>query len=118
MRRSLVFLAVALALSSATAQAPLSGRGDGSPIAVQPIQIGPRSEGGGAVDQQRAREQGQGWQPAGPQAVSPPAPLSNCNAGGCWDSQGRRYNATGDGLRFINPEGRLCEANGKFIHCN
>ena len=118
MSRPLIFLAMALAVTSALAETPSSGTGGGAPIAVQPIQIGPLSDGGGAVDRLRAREQEQAWQPAAPRAAPPPAPLSNCDAGGCWDSQGNRYNNTGDGARLISPEGRPCQTNGKFIHCN
>lgn len=118
MIRSLVSLAVALAVTGAWAQVPIAGTGDGSPVTVQPVQMGPPRDGGGAADRQRAREQGQAMQPAAPRAAPPPAPLSSCNAGGCWDSQGNRYNGTGDGSRFISPEGRLCQTNGKFIHCN
>jgi hypothetical protein len=116
MSRPLFFLVMALGVASATAQSPISGSGNGAPIAVQPIQIGPRSDGGGVVDRQRAREQDQAWQPTAPRAA--PAPLSNCNAGGCWDSQGNRYNGTGDGSRLVSPEGRQCQTQGQFIHCN
>jgi len=45
--------------------------------------------------------------------------LSNCNDGGCWDSQGNRYDSTGgNGSRLISPDGRLCQTRGQFIHCN
>ncbi|MDM0025474.1 hypothetical protein [Variovorax saccharolyticus] len=110
MNRPLVFLAMALALAGAAAQAP---------IAVQPVQIGRPSDSGsgsGAVDRQRPREQDPAWQPTAPGAA--PAPLGSCNAGGCWDSQGNRYNSTGDGSRFISPQGRPCQVNGQFIQCN
>jgi hypothetical protein len=117
MSRPLVFLALALAVTGAAAQAPIAVTGGGSPVIVPPIQIG-RPYDGGAADRQRAREQEQATPPAAPRAAPPPAPLSSCNAGGCWDSQGNRYNGTGDGSRFISPEGRLCQAHGKFIHCN
>jgi hypothetical protein len=109
MSRPLVFLAIALAFTGAAAQAP---------IAVPPIPIGRPYDGFGAADRQRAREQEQPMQPAAPRAAPLPAPLSSCNAGGCWDSQGNRYNGTGDGSRFVSPEGRLCQTHGQFIHCN
>ena len=117
-RPPLVFLAVALAVNGAVAQVPMAGAGGGSPVKVEPVQIGPPSDGGRPVDRQRAQEQAPSTQPAAPRTAPPPAPLSNCNAGGCWDSQGNRYNDTGDGSRFISPQGRLCQTNGKFIHCN
>ena len=109
------FLAVALAASGAIAQVPAAG-----PIAVQPVQIGPPRDSSGAAERQRAQERDPATPPAAPRAASPPppAPLSGCNAGGCWDSQGRQYNGTGDGSRYLSPEGRLCQTHGKFIHCN
>jgi len=109
------FLAAALAATVAVAQVQPPGAGAGGPVAVQPIQV-PRYDGGTTAERQRA--------PAPPPAPTqaapspPPAPLGSCNAGGCWDSQGRRYDGTGDGSRYISPEGRLCQAHGKFIHCN
>jgi len=53
-------------------------------------------------------------------AVSPPqpAPLGSCDGGGCWDSGGNRYNSTGDGSRFLDKNGKLCTASGKFMTCN
>jgi len=117
MIRSLVFLAAVIAAAGATAQVPIAGSGSGAPIAVPPVQIGP--PGAGAADRQPAREPEHTTQPAAPRTTSPPpVPLSNCNAGGCWDSQGNRYNGTGDGARYVSPEGRLCQTHGKFIHCN
>lgn len=118
MSRAVVFLAVTLAVSGAAAQAPISVTGGGSPIAVPPVQIGRPYDNRGAADALRAREQDQAQPPAIPQPAPSPVPLGNCTAGGCWDSQGKLYNSTGDGSRFISPEGRLCQTNGKFIQCN
>ncbi|MDM0111339.1 hypothetical protein QTI66_04215 [Variovorax sp. J22R133] len=118
MRRRFVFLAVALAVTGATAQVPIAGTGVGSPIKVQPIQIGPPADGGAAARRQGAQEPEEARQPAAPRTAPLPTPLGNCNAGGCWDSQGNRYNSTGDGSRYVSPEGRLCQTNGNFIHCN
>lgn len=119
MSRPLVLLAVApviaLFVAGAAAQTPVTVVGNGAPIAVQPIQIGPAG-GSGTVDLKRAQGQSEAWQPAAPGAA--PAPLGGCNAGGCWDSQGNRYNSTGDGSRFVSPEGRMCEKSGQFIRCN
>lgn len=116
MNRLLVFIAFMLAIFNAPAQAPVAP--GGSPIAVQPIQIGPPSDGSGAAFARRLQEQEQARQPALPPPAPSPAPLSNCNGSGCWDSQGNLYNSTGDGSRFVSPQGKLCQANGKFMYCN
>ena len=118
MKRLVVFAALTLAISDATAQAPVALTGGGSPIAVPPIQIGPPYDGSGAALGRRVQEQEQARQPVLPRPSPSPVPLSNCNGGGCWDSQGNLYNSTGDGSRFVSPEGKLCQANGKFIYCN
>jgi hypothetical protein len=108
MRRPLaILLAVALAGGGVMAQ---------TPIKVQPVEIG-RPPADIAADRQQGE---QATQPpaAPPRAAAPPTPLGTCNAGGCWDSQGQRYNSTGDGSRFIGPDGRMCQANGQFMHCH
>lgn len=74
--------------------------------------------GGGAADQQFEIEQERLRQAAAAKAAQPPAMLTNCNAGGCWDIQGNRYNSTGNGSRLVKSEGRTCQANGKFVSCN
>lgn len=111
-------LALALAAAGARAQAPDTGGRGGGPIKVQPVQIGPPAGSSGPADAQRAREQEAARQFATPPTAPAPAPLGRCDAGGCWDSQGNRYNGTGDGARFLDREGRLCQTQGKFIHCN
>ena len=117
-KRLVVFAALTLAISDATAQAPVALTGGGSPIAVPPIQIGPPYDGSGAAFGRRVQEQELARQPVLPRPSPSPVPLSNCNGGGCWDSQGNLYNSTGDGSRFVSPEGKLCQTNGKFIYCN
>jgi len=114
--RNNAMIAAALAASSAMAQVPIvRGADGGSPIAVQPVQIGP-SHGGAPVPQAPAPVEPA--QPSAPRTAPAPVPLGNCNAGGCWDSQGNRYNATGDGARVMSPEGKLCRVDGTFINCN
>ncbi|MBS0344509.1 MAG: hypothetical protein JSS56_28735, partial [Proteobacteria bacterium] len=82
----------------------------------------PANDGGRAAELQRAPDRAQAAPPAAaPRTPPPPAPatLGNCNAGGCWDSQGNRYDsAGGNGSRLISPDGRLCQTRGQFIHCN
>ena len=111
MKRALVFLATALAFAGAGAQAP--------PISVPPVRIGPADDGGRAAGQQQPQRVRPPPPPAAPPSAPAPAPLSNCNADGCWDSQGNRYDSTGgNGSRLISPDGRLCQTRGQFIHCN
>lgn len=127
MIRPIVFLAVALAFTGAAAQREVTENRSalqrtvdvvgGSRSANPSGSPQPGYYGGEPADQRYAREQEQARQAASGRATPSPALLSNCNAGGCWDSQGNRYNSTGDGSRFINSEGRLCQAHGKFINC-
>jgi hypothetical protein len=55
--------------------------------------------------------------PAAPTIVIPSAPsvLTTCDAGGCWDNLGNRYNGTGGTL--IGPTGKLCIRIGDRIEC-
>jgi len=55
--------------------------------------------------------------PAMPDIVLPSAPgvLTQCDAGGCWDSQGRRYRGTGP--VYSGPGGAVCMRNGDRIEC-
>jgi len=55
--------------------------------------------------------------PAAPTIVIPSAPsvLTTCDAGGCWDNLGNRYNGTGATL--IGPTGKLCIRIGDRIEC-
>ena len=48
--------------------------------------------------------------PAGP-AVAP-----TCDSGGCWDTSGQRYTASGSTL--VRSDGRVCQKVGATLHCN
>lgn len=48
--------------------------------------------------------------PAGPSTVT------TCDAGGCWDSGGQRYTASGPSL--VRSDGRVCQQVGSTLHCN
>lgn len=43
--------------------------------------------------------------------------LTNCNASGCWDGLGNRYNRTGDGSKLVGPDGRMCRHRGGNVQC-
>jgi len=47
-----------------------------------------------------------------------PAILTNCNATGCWDNAGNRYNRKGDGQSLWRSDGRACRTRGNTISCN
>lgn len=49
-------------------------------------------------------------------APSAPRPISVCDAGGCRDAAGARYN-TGTGNQTLDANGRICHRNGAFIQC-
>jgi hypothetical protein len=51
-----------------------------------------------------------------PQPVGPPspAPITSCDAGGCW-SGGERYQ--GSGGTYVAPGGGACRSNGAFMQC-
>lgn len=51
-------------------------------------------------------------------AVRAPKAITNCNAGGCWDSTGNRYNRTGNGQNFWRSDGKFCRAHGNTMSCN
>ena len=55
--------------------------------------------------------------PVAPTIVIPSVPsvLTTCDAGGCWDNLGNRYNGTGGTL--IGPTGKLCIRIGDRIEC-
>ncbi|NHZ89409.1 hypothetical protein F2P45_10330 [Massilia sp. CCM 8733] len=46
----------------------------------------------------------------------PPAVISRCDAGGCTDVNGTRYNGAA-GNSVIGPQGRSCTNNGGVIQC-
>lgn len=81
-----------------------SGR---TPALQQPISIGAERKADAPVKAA----------PAAPTIVIPSAPsvLTTCDAGGCWDNHGNRYNGTGATL--IGPTGKLCIRMGDWIEC-
>lgn len=55
--------------------------------------------------------------PARPAAVpTPPTPITTCDAGGCWNANGGRYNG-GPGNTYMDRNGRLCQRNGAWMRC-
>lgn len=61
-----------------------------------------------AAAQEWARQQG-----------GPPMPtrVGNCNSGGCWGADGKRYNLTSSG-KFLSQDGRLCNMRGNQMVCH
>lgn len=60
-------------------------------------------------------------QPAPPVALPtpiapPPAVINRCDAGGCTDVNGTRYNGAA-GNSVIGPQGRSCTTNGGIVQC-
>lgn len=50
--------------------------------------------------------------------ATPPAPthITNCDASGCWDNQGGRYNR-GAGPTYTHQSGQTCQKIGDQMHC-
>lgn len=55
---------------------------------------------------------------AGMAAPNPPSPvqINSCDAGGCTDVNGTRYNS-GAGNATVSPQGRLCTRSGTTMQC-
>lgn len=49
-------------------------------------------------------------------SVGKPAPVSSCDAGGCWDVAGQRYHGTGP-VYFPANGGQPCRLIGELMHC-
>ncbi|MES2075987.1 MAG: hypothetical protein V4462_10280 [Pseudomonadota bacterium] len=49
-------------------------------------------------------------------APSPPQPLGNCGAGGCYDAGGA-WQGNGVGNTTVAPNGKLCQRNGIWLQC-
>jgi hypothetical protein len=49
-------------------------------------------------------------------ADSGPASITNCDAGGCWDTKGKRYN--GDGQTMFRSDGKTCTRLGNMLNCS
>lgn len=48
-----------------------------------------------------------------------PTNLTNCDAGGCWDNVGNRYNNIGGQAgSYVRTDGKVCRPNGDMITCN
>lgn len=107
--------AVIEALRSRAAQVCLGGsipgRGHGSPTTL-----------GGERDKSPARRLPESSERQSPSPTSPPPPLHierpsivmNCDAAGCWDSDGRRLPRVGEDV--IGPRGR-CQPQGVIYVC-
>lgn len=54
--------------------------------------------------------------PAPPRSPSPSA-ITNCDAGGCWDDLGNRYNK-GAGSTYFPPQGGACQRIGGQMICD
>lgn len=97
------------ALRRAATQACLGGRGDArrpSPTAQAPIVVPPPVIEGGprpvAVEPL-------------PPAYAPPAVITHCDAGGCWDSSGRHLPRVGPDV--VSPSGTPCVPSGLAVAC-
>lgn len=73
---------------------------------------------GGAADQKYEREQAERERVAAQLREERINRLNNCNASGCWDEKGRRYNRTGDGTAFVRADGKTCRQVGANVNCN
>ncbi len=49
-------------------------------------------------------------------AASGPAQITSCDAAGCWDTQGQRYNHS-VGPTHFRQDGRICEQVGQQMQC-
>lgn len=74
--------------------------------------------GGGPADRRHQQEHDRAREIAERDASRGPVRATNCNAGGCWGSDGNRYNRTGDGQNFFRSDGKFCRANGNTFSCN
>ncbi len=52
-----------------------------------------------------------------PMHPEPPALITNCDPGGCWDTQGRRFNSAGGG-NFHRSDGKFCVGAGPNVICH
>lgn len=74
-----------------------------------------RDSAGLGFDRDRSRP-GNLSNPPVPQAPEHPAIISSCDAGGCWDFSGNRYNGTGDTL--FRDDGKICRQVGNQMFCH
>lgn len=57
--------------------------------------------------------------PPAPAAVgpSPPAPVTICDANGCWNSDAGRYSGGAAAGTYLDKSGRLCQRQGIWVQC-
>lgn len=55
-------------------------------------------------------------QPTAPAFPTPPAPISTCDAGGCWNTNAKRYNGGAGGV-YLDNRGKLCQRQGAWMQC-
>ena len=93
------------AASSSAASAPTPARSRAPLMVRQPIPL-PSTPAQIAIPDLRA-----------PTVTSPPSPtfLPNCDASGCWGSDGIRYNAIGGAL--MRSDGRMCQNFNGVLQC-
>lgn len=65
------------------------------------------------------REQRRRNRPASaiPMPPEPPSIITSCDPGGCWDTQGRRFNSAGGG-NFHRSDGKFCTGAGPNVICH
>lgn len=100
------------ALRQQATQACLGGTGDArrpSPVVQPPIAVKPP-----VIEVPQSRAPPVAGAPPPAPAIPRPAVLTTCDAGGCWDSEGRRLNRAGPVL--VGPGG-TCIASGSGVLC-
>jgi hypothetical protein len=53
-----------------------------------------------------------------PVTQAPPAVVSSCNLGLCFDTGGNLYSGGGSGRFYLNNSGRTCTRTGMWMQCN
>jgi hypothetical protein len=53
-----------------------------------------------------------------PVTQAPPALVSSCNLGLCFDTGGNLYSGGGSGRFYLNNSGRTCTRTGVWMQCN
>ncbi len=99
---------------------------DSSKLAVEPCRPAPPVQPRRAVEQVIGRMPAQRMAP--PVVAIPPLPptpavpmpslprpVGSCDAGGCRDTSGARYNGAGNAT--LDANGRICHRNGAFVQC-
>jgi hypothetical protein len=71
-----------------------------------------------ASRQQSRGTTGASGAPGSPSAPEAPTPTTNCDASGCWDTAGRRYNSAGSSPMMFRTDGKVCQQIGANMHCN